>query len=99
MVVSPVVGLPTVFVSLPSVVSAGIGAFAVLASSVNSNARSSGHAMPVSCFENSMPAGTPVNSLAEYSLTNFPSSVVTDASSRPLPLSVTVTVTLAECAS
>ncbi len=86
---APLSGLPT-----ETFASAGIGAPS-LPSSVNSNARSSGQAMPVSSLENAMPAGTPVNSLAEYSLANTLPSTAAVAMSLPCLSSLTVTVTLA----
>ncbi len=91
---APCSGLPTV-----AFVSAGIGVDSSLPSSVNSNSRSSGHEMPVSSFENAMPAGTPVNSSAVYSLTNTLPVTVAVATRSPCLLSVTVTVTSATCVS
>ncbi len=94
----PSAGLPTVTLSLPSFAPCGIGALPSPVS-VNSKERSAGQSMPVSCLMNVMPSGTPPDGCAPYALTNAPSVTTAVASSWPLPLSRTVTVTVAECPS
>ena len=51
--------------------------------------------MPVSCFENAIPVGTPSNGCAWYAFVNFAPSTFAVATRWPRPLSVTVTVTCA----